>query len=177
VLLFEFHRSSPGWLRGPVAALFLFLLAGTACGQKMLLLERANSARTTRLYIGQTLHFRLAGEEDYWYERTITDILPESGLVLLDNFPVRLQDISHLKWRRKGGWRFLGGTLFSFGVSMGIATSIAVVYNEGNTRPAPLYGLSAVSLASGWWLLKPRKLRLGDKHRLRAIEISFPPPG
>lgn len=153
------------------------LMVFPAFGQKMLLLERANRARTTRIYVGQTLHFRLAGEEDYWYERTITDILPESGMVLLDNFPVRIQDIDQIKWRRRGGWRFVGGTLFSFGVSLGIATTIAVAYNEGNTRPIPLYATAAGSLFSGSRLLKPRKLQLGKKYRLRPIEISFPPPG
>ena len=49
----------------------------------MLLLERVNRAKTTKFYTGDVLRFRLVGEEDYWYQRTITDILPESNTCLL----------------------------------------------------------------------------------------------
>jgi len=157
-------------------SLFLVLAIAPAFGQKMLLLERANNARPTKLYIGDQLHYRLAGQEDYWYERTITDMLPDKNTLLLDNFPVQLKDISQLKVRRKGIWRIVGGTLFAFGASLAIATTVAVLYNDKDTNYGALYATSAGSIGVGYFLNTKRTLKMGQKHRLRLIEIDFPQP-
>lgn len=142
----------------------------------MLVLERANRAKTTKMYIGETLRFRLSGDEDYWYERTITEILPDTKTLLLDNFPVKLDSIVALKVRRKPVWRLIGGTLFTFGASLAIATTAAAIYRDKSTSYGALYGTSAGSLAAGMFLSSKRRLSLGTKHRLRIIEIKFPEP-
>ena len=152
------------------------LFSSSAFAQKMLLLERANRAKTTKLYIGEGLHFRLAGDEDYWYQRTITDMLPESNTLLLDNYPVKLGDISQLKVRRGPFARIVGGTLFAFGASLTLATTVAVFYNDKGTNFGALYGAAAGSLGIGYFLNTKRKLKMGEKHRLRIIEIKFPEP-
>lgn len=79
-----------------VFVFILSLFCGSVFSQKMLLLERANRARTTKYYVGDALRFRLAGEEDYWYFRTLTDILPETNTLMLDNFAVKLPDFQHV---------------------------------------------------------------------------------
>lgn len=145
-------------------------------GQKMVLLERANRAKTTKLYIGQALRFRLAGAEDYWYDRTITEILPESNTLLLDNFPVKLDSIVALRVRRKPVIRLIGGTLFTFGASLAVATTAAAIYRDRDTAYGALYGTAAASLATGALMSTKRTLKLGKKHRLRIIEIKFPEP-
>ena len=94
----------------------------TASAQKIVLLEQANKARTTKLYVGDRIIFRLAGDENYWYQRTITEIIPDGNSLLLDNYLVRVQDIAALKVYRKKGTRILGGALLSLGISLGIAT-------------------------------------------------------
>ena len=89
--------------------LLLFCCSGfSVFGQKMLLLERANRARTTKFYLGAELKFRLVGEENYWYQRTITDILPETNTLMLDNFAVKLTEIQTLKMRRKPHLAYCG---------------------------------------------------------------------
>ncbi len=156
----------------------LLLAAHSVFSQKMLLLERANRARTQKMYIGQVLKFRLEGEENYWYERTITDILPETNTLMLDNFAVKLTDIQSIKVHRKQIWRILGGGAFSLGATLALATTIGRFgYGDKDVNAAELYGLSLVSFGTGWWLVSNRKLKLGKKHRLRILEISFPPPG
>ena len=146
----------------------------SAFAQKMLLLERANRARTTRYYPGDGLTFRFTGTENYWYRRTITDILPASNSLLLDNFAVKLSDIQTIKVRRKSVWRIIGGASFSFGASLALATTIGRLgYRDKSIDALSLYSVSAASLGLGWYLNTPRKLRLGEKHRLRIVEISF----
>lgn len=156
-----------------------FLLLSFSClfGQKMLLIERANRAKTTKLYIGAPLRFRLSGAENYWYRRTITDILPESNSLLLDNFLVNLDSIAVIKVNRKGVWRIIGGTLLTFGASLALATTVGkVIYHDEDVDAPKLFGVAAVSFGTGWFMSTPRKLKLGKKHRLRIIEIKFPDP-
>jgi len=155
--------------------LLFFTLSGfSVFGQKMLLLERANRAQTTRYYIGEELRFRLTGEENYWYQRTITDILPESNTLMLDNFAVKLEDIQTLKVRRKPIWRIIGGATFSLGATLVLATTIGRFgYQDKDVDAVKLYSLAAVSLGAGWYLNTPRKLRMGEKHRLRIVEVRF----
>jgi hypothetical protein len=156
---------------------FLLVSVFSAFGQKMLLLERANRARTTKLYIGDALRFRLVGKEDYWYTRSITDILPESNTLLLDNFPVKVSDIRAIKVRRKPVWRVLSGATFSLGATLALATTVGKVFYRDEGVDAPkLYTISAVSLGTGWFLARPRKLKMGEKHRLRIVEVKFPEP-
>lgn len=152
--------------------LFLGFLSGTVTAQKMLIIEQANVAKTTRLFPGDRLIFRLAGEENYWYDRTITEILPETNSLLLDNYLVRLDDIVAIKVHKKTIWRIAGGALLSFGVSLGFATSIAAIYGDDYNYPL-LAGASAGSFLTGRYLLKRKKLKLGEKYRLRIIEVKF----
>ena len=146
-------------------------------GQKMLLIERANRAKTTKLYVGESLRFRLAGKENYWYTRSITDILTESNTLLLDNYLVKLDSISEIKVNRKGIWRIVGGALLTLGAGLTLATTVGkVIYDDKDVDAPKLLGIAAVSFGSGWFLSTPRKLKLGKKHRLRIIEIKFPEP-
>ncbi len=153
--------------------LILFWCISPAFGQKMLLLERANRARTTKMYIGEPLHYRIAGDENYWYQRTITDMLPESNTLLLDNFPVKLSEISQIKVRRGPLWRISGGALFAFGATLTLATTVAALYRDKDTNYGALYATAAGSLGIGYCLNTKRTLKLGEKHRLRLIEIKF----
>lgn len=153
-----------------------FLLQVPAFGQKMLLLERAHRAKTTKLYIGEELRFSMAGEKNYWYRRGITDILPETNTLLLDNFAVKLPEIHSLKVRRKPIWRIMGGAAFSLGATLALATTIGRFgYRDKDVNAPKLYTISAISLGAGWYLSTPRKIKLGEKHRLRIVEVKFPP--
>lgn len=142
----------------------------------MLVLERANRAKTTKLYIGAELTFRLAGEENYWYRRKITDILPEQKSLMLDQYLVHIDSITDLKVYRKPVWRVAGGALFTFGASLAVATTAAALYQDRDVRYGAMYGLAAGSMAAGWGVSRKRTLHLGKKHRLRIIEIRFPEP-
>ena len=113
------------------------LVTSTLCAQKMLVLETANRAKTTKMYIGETLRFRLAGKENYWYERTITGMIPETNTILLDNFPVILDSIAVLKVQRAGIWRILGGSFFTLGASLALATTVGKLLYQDKELNAP----------------------------------------
>lgn len=156
------------------------MLCGCAAGafaQKMLLLERANRAAPTKYFVGQTLHFRYVGEEGYWYRSTITDMMPESGLLFLDQMPVRLSDIAALKVHRRPVYRIGGGMLFIFGATLALAATVGRFgYGDRDLRLGALYGTAAASGSAGWWMLRKRRIILGERHRLRLIELKIGPP-
>jgi hypothetical protein len=160
-------------MKNIAALFFFFFFCLPLFGQKMLLIERANRAKTTRLFIGDGLHYRLTGEGNYWYKNRITDILPGSNTLLLDNLPVKLSEIDAIRVRRRSIWRILGGTLFSGGFSGIFATSIALLYGE--KEYAPLYAPSAAALGAGYFMNTKRSLKLREKHRLRIVEIELAP--
>ncbi|MDO8368040.1 MAG: hypothetical protein Q7T20_14660 [Saprospiraceae bacterium] len=155
--------------------LLFFCLSGfSVFGQKMLLLERANRAQTTKFYPGDMLRFRLVGEENYWYTRSITDILLENNTLMLDNFAVKLPEIQTIKMRRKPIWRIGGGAMFSLGATLALATTIGRYgYQDKDVDAPKLYTVAMASLGAGWFLNTPRKYRLGEKHRLRIVEVRF----
>lgn len=155
--------------------ILLILLFGTtnagAYAQKMLLLERANRAKTTRLYVGQTLRYRLGGEE-FWYTHTITDVLPASQSVMLDNQLIRLADIDRIRRRRAPLSQLIGAASLTFGATLAIANTVSLLRDNPDDH-GTLYATSGASATLGLYLLSARKLKMGKKFRLRAVEISF----
>lgn len=142
--------------------------------QKMVLLERANRVRTEKFYIGDVLRFRLQGKETYWYQREITDILPASQLILLDNQPTPLANIDRMRLQRDPLVRACGGALLTFGVTLAIANTVSYFRNDGDAT-GPLYAASALSGVAGYFLIRPKVLKFGKKHRLRAVEVPLMP--
>ena len=96
---------------------------------------------------------------------------------MLDNFAVKLPDIQTLKVRRKPIWRVLGGAGISLGATLAFATTIGLAYQDKSINAPKLYAVSVASFGAGWLLTTPRKLHLGEKHRLRIVEVQFPPAG
>lgn len=144
-----------------------------AHSQKILLIERANRAKTTRLFVGMPLKYSLKDEPKYWYEREITDILPASGRLMLDGFETKISDIAYLKRPRKRIVSGAGIVLFGFGLSLTVANTIAGIRGEGGSNFGTYYAVAGGSMLLGAALQTKRKLRMGDRHRLRAIEIKF----
>jgi hypothetical protein len=152
------------------------MLSVSVSAQKMLLIERANRAKTVRLYAGDFLEYRVRGAEDYWYAHRIDDLLPQTNTLLLDNFPVKVDSIAQIRVYKKSVVRFIGATLLTFGASLALATTFAAIYRDEHTAYATLYATSAGSFGLGWLLSGKRTLQLGKHHRLRIIEIRFPDP-
>jgi hypothetical protein len=160
---------------GRLVVLFLFLCSTAASAQKMLQLERKNRVKTTRFYVGDVLQYRMNGDENYWYERTITDILPESRTLVLDNFAVKTDSISSLKVQRKPAAQLLGGALLTFGATLALSVTVGrLVFQDKDIKTPELYALSGISTAAGFAAGSDRKIRLGKKYRIRIIEIRFP---
>ncbi len=153
------------------AALFLACCL-PAVGQKMLLLEKYGRPNPSRIYPGQTLNFKLKNHPG-WYKRELTDVLPEQKSVVLDLEIVRLDEISDLRLHR-GIFRALGSSLLTFTASLGIVTGVAAL--RGDDIPRFWLPVGIGSAVGGAIMIrdKGKRIRLGRRHNLRALELTVP---
>jgi len=155
----------------PVILLCLLTYLPPIKAQKMLLLEETGKLRSTRFYVGQDLHFRLAGRENYWYTRKITDILAESNAVKLGENIVQVEDIVAIRVKRANQWKRFAPKLVVFGSQLGFATALAVAKKQWGY--APLFLVSVASTAYGTYLLTDKKIKLNKRRRLLATDIRL----
>jgi hypothetical protein len=157
-----------------LCAIFLGLsqLFNPLFAQKFLLLERANDPKTVRFYPGERIKFRLEGEEDYWYKRTLQDVLPESNCVMMDNYLVKVNEIAAIKRPPRTIWRITGGAFLSLGIGLTFSTTAAFIFRDSYNYPL-LYGSAGALLLSSRYMLRSRTVKMGDRYRLRPMEIKF----
>jgi hypothetical protein len=141
-------------------------------GQKIMQLEWANRVRARKFYVGESLYFRLKGPENYWYLREITDIRPDS-IILLDAVPVKIGDIAAIKLPKPRVYNIIGSALISFGGTLVLATTYSLGKGDQPNIKA-LYPVAAGCLGTGIWMVKPKKHVMGKKRRLRLLQIDYP---
>lgn len=151
----------------------LTVFSSLVSAQKMLLLEKAGRAKTTRIYVGETIRFKLRGQPG-WYSRTLTDVLPAEKSVLLGQEIIPIEDISHLKRPRNRVLRMLGGQLLVFSATLTLAAGASLIDHE---KPKAFWlPIGLVSTAGGLLLVKNKIIKLGKKRRLRAIDLTWERP-
>jgi hypothetical protein len=147
---------------------FLFVEISAVFSQKMLLLEKSTRTKSERIYLGQSFHFKLKNQSG-WYERTITDILPNEKMILLDLEPVKIDDILAISRPRSGFVRALGQSLTIFPATILLMWTVSAASRD---KPSSIWlGIAATSFVSGRIMLRKKKLKMGKKWRLRALEI------
>ncbi|OAV43529.1 hypothetical protein [Lewinella sp. 4G2] len=158
-------------------ALTLVLFLCT-CGsaQKVMLLEKVGKAGTERVYEGETLRFKMQGD-NFWQEGRIEEMRPDiQALVINDRF-ILLENI-HSLHRGSTFGKAAGLSLMTFGV---VWTTIGLLgYNTDGDPDSQISGgqlaVGAGSFATGYILnrfLGQKKFKLGRKKRLRIIDTTF----
>lgn len=157
---------------------FLFNLSWSLFSQKVLLIEKRNSAQTQKLYEGAYIQYKLIGEKK-WRDGEIYDLRDDTQMIVFKNHYLPLDQIEMM--REQKPWpRNIGYMLMTFGLSW---SGIAAVGTATDGDPNTSYKLSdaavtGASVATG--LLLPmlfgtRKIRFGEKQkwRLRVVDVSF----
>lgn len=164
--------------------LFLSLVLSLCClatlsAQKVLQIERYGSPRTTKLYIGDELTFKVYGD-DMWRTRYLEDLIIDRNVVVLDDRYINMKDIEALKYQR--GWtKPIQVSLYTFGTAWSVFALIGTL-TDGN--PDTRYRasdaiVSGVSLSMGWsiqQLFGTNIIRFGKRRRLRMLDLTFTNP-
>lgn len=158
--------------------LFLFSFTTALWGQRVLLIEKVNSPRTTKIYTGDYIQYQVVGEED-WFGDQIYELRDDVQAIV---FPDRYVPISDISMMRQGRpWaRNLGYMLMTFGVAWSGFAAIGTL-TDGDPDSNYRWSDAAVTgISVGTGLLLPalfgtRRLRFGENQslRLRIIDISF----
>lgn len=161
--------------------LYLLLCLGllpTLTAQRVLLIEKLNSAQTTKLYSGDYIQYRLMGEKE-WYGERIYDLRDDTQALV---FPDRYVQLSEIAMLRQGKpWaKNIGLLLVTFGVSW---SGIALLGTATDGDPDTGYRsgdalVTGISVGTGVLLpalFGTRRLRFGEEQRwrLRIVDISF----
>lgn len=159
-----------------VIALLFSAFALPVFSQKMLFVEKTNKVKPRKFYINDPLVFRLAGQENYWYDRTINEIFPERSLLLLDLYPVHIDSISAIKIPRKLFYRRAGASFITLGATLTLASTLAFLNRKNDEQPYNfpfLFGSAGISMLIGIQMVRPITLKMGKRHRLRTVEVRF----
>ncbi|MEZ4942700.1 MAG: hypothetical protein R3D58_17630 [Saprospiraceae bacterium] len=151
-------------------ALFPVLLPA----QKFIQLEKANRARTLKMYVGQDLTYRLKGESE-WFTSTITDVQMDSQKVSLDLKPIPIGNIEAIRLQHPGILRSLGPSFMIFGASWAGFALIGAAFDDYKLTAGTAI-VSGTGLASGYLLhriFKHKKVKLSERRRLRAVEVPL----
>lgn len=158
--------------------LLLLALTFSLKAQRVLLIEKPNSALTTKLYSGNYIEYRLEGE-DTWYGEHIYDLREDTQALVFPSHYVPISEITMMRQRRPVA-RALGLTLLTFGISW---SGFAAIGTATDGNPDTRYEASdaiVTGIAAGSGLLLPalfgtRRMRFGEgeRFRLRILDISF----
>ena len=154
----------------------LLAISNALAGQQILLLERSGSPRPKKIFAGESIDYRLRGEQ-YWLTGQIESLREDQQLIVLDDRYLDLRNIESLRFYRPYA-RPLGIGLITFGV--GWSAFGLIGYNTDND-PTTKYQLgdaitSATAIGLGFLLprlLGTKKVRLGDSRRLRIVDVTF----
>lgn len=163
-------------LAGVFILMAICLLTQPLFAQKILQVEKKNSPKTRKFYIGNEIVFRL-GEDKSWYTRTIRDIRPEEGIILVEDGIVRIDEITSLKnVPGSQAGTTIGNMLLTFGLGWMLFSAIDSLVSEDKDFTIGLDAFSIPALGSGALIRGiwgNQQFKIGDKWRLRLLDISF----
>lgn len=149
--------------------------------QKVLQVEKIGSAKTQKFTIGDGITYKLQ-DDDIWYNAVIEDIKAEEGFLIFNDRLVRVEAIEALQFNDSRRWsRNLGLQLYTFAAGwtfFGIADHLIFNQNE-NRASIPLIVIPAsTALVSGFLIqriFRQRTLKMGNKYRLRLLDLTISP--
>lgn len=169
------------YLKCSLLCIVLVVFSINSFGQKILLLEKAGTSKTQKIYIGETLTFKLLNDDAGWYERIIFDISLESKLINFEGVTIHIDSIEKIRFdKRPFVPSLLGTTLQAGGANVILyeLTNSRVINPKRPVDPNTLYA-GLVNIGVGTLLRKlfrHKKFTLSARKRLRLIDLTFPPP-
>lgn len=146
-------------------------------GQKFLIIEKAGRARTEKIALFDEITFQLKDDDKGWYKRQIFDLDADAQLLLLGDTWIPVTDLSRIYLKRKRVLpSVVGGALMGGGASMFLGDAYYTVvrnqprYTEGGMEMGLLNIALGTAIRS---LLSPIKYKLGNRTRLRVIDITY----
>lgn len=155
--------------------LALLLVCSSLWGQKVLQMEKRNSYKTQKLYIGDEITYQLRGD-DYWYHSAIKDLLVDEKIILLHDRFIHMDSIAAFRWERTR-MPAMGKQLFWFGTAW---SAFAAVGTATDRNPDSSYRWSDAIVTGTSWVLalivpkvfRYKKRKFGKRRWLRMLDLT-----
>jgi hypothetical protein len=161
-------------MKEKILFLLFFLVNTFVFAQKYIQIERANIMKVKRIELGESVTFKLKGNDQMWQTKDLTDVIPEQNIALFDGQIVKLQEVAKIRSSRT----FLpaiGKQMYRFGGLWLVYASLGDLLDKSEFKkidiivPATAFGLGFVFQKG----CKYKYSRFGKNHRLRAIDLGF----
>lgn len=151
-------------------------MPGLINAQKVLLIEKSGRPRSERIQLYDEITFQLKDDEQGWYKRKILDMDVNGQMILLGDTWTPLSEISRLRLKRQRTWaNLIGGALQGGGASMILGDLWYTLRGSPElTQGGIEFGL--VNIVVGGAIraaFAPIKYRLGERTRLRVVDLTF----
>lgn len=158
----------------PILCIGIFPLSSTA--QKLLQIEKRNSLKTQRYYIGDEVVFQLEGDDDFWYREKIKDILVDANSVLFTNRIINISKITKIRSFKNQSWsRGLSNNAFVAAGGFTGLSLLAAALTEFMLSGASIIipGTAVIAGLAIRLIFKRKTYRMGKKRRLRVLDLTF----
>lgn len=148
----------------------------TTTAQQMLSLEKYGKAKTKKIFSGASFSYQVKNQEG-WYDAVIEGFRMDQNVIVLGDRYVGVEDITALRYPRE--WpKAVSLSLYTFGVSWsGLALVGTLTDGDPNTNYRWSDAIvSGTSLALGFAFSRIgpfRKIRIGDRRKLRLVDVTF----
>lgn len=161
-----------------LSVLFLLSIINTySFAQKVLQLEYIGKVKTTKIYLGETIFLKTKQDPDAWFEAILEDVNLEAPAVVFGTRIVLLKDIIAIKRRKKSGF-YGAGSAMQYAAAIPI--SYEIIYGLVNPpiewKSLAIFAGGSVLLGTLLKLIPPKKYKMGKKHRLRVLDLTFYAP-
>lgn len=153
------------------------LASFTSDGQILLQLEKYKVDQAEKFYIGQRITFKTKDFPDDWRSERIERIIPSDSLIIVETGMVNINDIIEFRTFNESV-NLVSTALKTFAIAWMVYGGLAYVAADFDFGwDTAIVGGTA--FVSGWLLKKlfyKNTYKLGGKHRLRIIDITWPEP-
>lgn len=158
---------------------FILLSYNCSFGQKFLQIERAGQVKAEKIFIGQTVFYRLKGSNEFRAGQ-IEDLKVDEEIILFVDSYVKIDQVDAFRYQRNWS-KSVGTSLFWFGAGWSFFAAIGTATDDDPTTSYRWSDavVSASTITTSFVVSKAfkyRTIRFGKRKRLRILEVAFTPP-
>lgn len=155
--------------------LLMFLLLSCTClAQKVIMLEKAGSLKTEKIYVGDELVYALKTYKKDWIEEYVVDIDIEGGRIIFQHHAVPIGDIYAIRLKSGGGFaRTVSTLLTTFSYSWGFWTLVSVAFGDAVSPTTLGIGVGSFAIGQFLRLFYVKTYKLKGRRRIRLVDLTF----
>ncbi len=136
--------------------------------------ERSGTYKTLKFFEGDVMTFKLRSDKRHWFKEAIAQIYVDEGLVQFESRAVFIDSISAIRVGNASGFvRGASAGLVTFSYAWGFWTLVSLAYGDPLAWSTVIIGAGSYLVGKLLKLTFFRTHKLGDRKRLKLIDLTF----